>query len=226
MTSTTPPDIAAMGRHLEKIQEEFDIAIATYESWRPAAYDADLRARMGVSYATNTFNIVRGALWRECVLALGRIWDRSRGAIGLTAFRPDLQHSGFMAALMTYRRARSAAPEIEAMMRDDLSKKAICVAAAITKFEKDGTDYALIERLMAQRHAFAHRRRPEADAEGPSLEDAELVEVFNKTAAIISGLWSLVRATAFDPMEAAPIWSNYASHFWAPARGERTSIGS
>ena len=38
------------------------MAIAFHEVWKPAAYDTDLHARMGVSYATQAFNITRTAL--------------------------------------------------------------------------------------------------------------------------------------------------------------------
>jgi len=206
-----------MGQRLEQLQQEFDVAIATFESWRPAAYDADLRARMGVSFATNTFNVVRGALWRETVLALGRIWDRAGRSVDLGAFRAQLQQPGFMDALMAYRAKRSAAPYIDAMIREQLSGKAEQVVTAIAHFERGGEGASLMDRLRKARNALAHRALEAVPAEGPKLEDAELVELFERTAKILGDLWSLIRATAYDPMEAAGVWAHYARHFWAAA---------
>jgi AbiU2 len=62
-------------------QEEFDMAVAYHEVWKPAAYDNDLHSRMGQSYASQAFFVTRAALRREMMLALMRIWDKNKQAI-------------------------------------------------------------------------------------------------------------------------------------------------
>lgn len=57
------------------------MAIMFHEVWKPATYDESLHNRMGVSYATNAFHIVRAALRREMLLALMRLWDKRREAV-------------------------------------------------------------------------------------------------------------------------------------------------
>jgi hypothetical protein len=52
------------------------MAVTFHEVWKPAAYNEDLRERMGVSYATNAFYVVRTAVRREMLLALTRLWDK------------------------------------------------------------------------------------------------------------------------------------------------------
>lgn len=221
MKRPKPPNIAAMADQLGKIQEEFDVAIAAHASWRPAAYDADLHSRMGVSYATNTFNIIRGALWRECVLALGRIWDRDQNTIKLTAMRRDLEHPDFMDVLMAHRKTRSVPPEIEAMMRDQLREKAARLAETLASFDQRGSRSSAIEHLRTVRNSLAHRPLSAASIGEVTLDDTQLEEIFNGTAEVISGLWSLLAATAYSPLEANGVWSHYARHFWTHVRGER-----
>jgi hypothetical protein len=45
-------------------QQEFDLAVAFHEVWKPTAYDQDLHGRLGVSYATQAFRVIRTALRR------------------------------------------------------------------------------------------------------------------------------------------------------------------
>jgi hypothetical protein len=42
------------------------------------AYDKDLHSRMGQSYASQAFLVIRMALRRETLLALMRLWDRNK----------------------------------------------------------------------------------------------------------------------------------------------------
>ena len=44
--------IASLREQVNAAQQEFDMAIAFHETWKPAAYDADLHKRMGTSFAT------------------------------------------------------------------------------------------------------------------------------------------------------------------------------
>ncbi len=66
--SNTDPKIISLRESVKASQEEFDMAVMFHETWKPTAYDDDLHRRMGTSYATHTFNVVRVALRREMVL--------------------------------------------------------------------------------------------------------------------------------------------------------------
>ena len=77
------PKIVSLREHVEAPQQEFDMAVAFHETWKPTAYDEDLHKRMGKSYATNAFKVVRLALRREMMLALMRLWDKRRDAVRL-----------------------------------------------------------------------------------------------------------------------------------------------
>jgi hypothetical protein len=54
--------VAALRKEVDAAKQEFHMALSFYETWKPAAYDKDLQKRMGVSFATQTFLVVRLAL--------------------------------------------------------------------------------------------------------------------------------------------------------------------
>ena len=53
-------------------EDEIVMAVMFHETWRPTAYDEGLHNRMGNSFATHSFQIVRLSLRREMLLALMR----------------------------------------------------------------------------------------------------------------------------------------------------------
>jgi hypothetical protein len=53
------PKIVSLRDSVKAAQQEFDLAVAFHETWKPTAYDEGLHKRMGTSYATNAFNVVR-----------------------------------------------------------------------------------------------------------------------------------------------------------------------
>ena len=97
--ATTDPKILALRQKVEAAQQEFDMAVTFHEVWKPAAYDTDLHARMGTSYATQAFLITRTALRREMVLALMRIWDRDPRSVGMQLIIDAIQTNDMMSAL-------------------------------------------------------------------------------------------------------------------------------
>jgi hypothetical protein len=58
--------IASLREKVNAARQEFDMAVTFHEVWKPAAFDEDLHKRMGPSYATNAFFVVREALRRKC----------------------------------------------------------------------------------------------------------------------------------------------------------------
>ena len=73
--------------------EEFHIALAFHEAWKPAAYDQALHERIGWSYAANTFRVIAAALRREMLLALIRLWDSDPRSVRMRAVGESLQNS-------------------------------------------------------------------------------------------------------------------------------------
>ena len=55
----TDSKIVSLRGAVSAAQEEFDLAVTFHELWKPAAFDKGLHDRMGVSYATNAFHVVR-----------------------------------------------------------------------------------------------------------------------------------------------------------------------
>lgn len=70
---TDHPTIVDLRAKLAAAVDEFGTAMACHEVWKPAAYDKELLQRMGKSFATNTFLVIRQVLRRETLLALMRL---------------------------------------------------------------------------------------------------------------------------------------------------------
>ena len=85
------PKITALRAKVTAAREEFDMAVAFHEAWKPAAYDNDLHVRMGASYASNTFLTVRTALRREVLLALMRLWGNDPRVVSMKSIANTLQ---------------------------------------------------------------------------------------------------------------------------------------
>ena len=80
----TNSQITKLKKMVTAAQEEFNMAVTYHEVWKPAAYDKDLHSRMGQSYASQAFLVMRIALRRETVLALMRLWDRNKQAVRMS----------------------------------------------------------------------------------------------------------------------------------------------
>src|SRR5579863_10450398 len=93
------PQIVSLKEHVTAAQQEFDLAVAFHEVWKPMAYDKDLLNRMGTSYATQAFAVVRTALRREMLLAMMRLWDTNKQAIRLTWVRAMIREREVIDAL-------------------------------------------------------------------------------------------------------------------------------
>jgi hypothetical protein len=212
--------IAPLRDSVKAAQQEFDMAVMFHESWKPTVYDDDLHRRIGTSYATHTFNVVRAALRREMVLALMRLWDTPRHALRLEHIARTLRDPTFIDALATN---RTPLPEAKEQMKRELARRAGEVLTLIDKYSKGGSDYAIRHKLQRMRNErLAHRDVTAAAATGPSVTDEEIESFYRDNSEIVRLLLSTVNAHAYDPAEAAEVFRQYATHFWAGARGERT----
>jgi hypothetical protein len=220
---TTDSKIVALREKVTAAQQEFDMAVTFHEMWKPAAYDADLHARMGTSYATQAFLITRTALRREMVLALMRIWDRDARAVGMQLIVDAIRTNDMMDALTKDRVANLGIADVEAAIRTDLDKKASDAIALVTKYGKGGSHAPNLERLRNLRNTrLAHRQATPTAAAGADPTDHEIEEFYQDNSKLIRVLLSLVNAHAYDPEDTAKVFRHYAGQFWA-ARARRAN---
>src|SRR5690349_4572696 len=92
--------IRTLRRQVKAADEEFHIALAFHEAWKPAAYDKALHDRIGVSYAANTFRVIAAGLRREMLLALIRLWDDDLRAVRMKSVGETLQDPQIVDALV------------------------------------------------------------------------------------------------------------------------------
>lgn len=167
------PKIADLRAELKAAQQEFDMAVTFHEVWKPAAYDDDLHRRMGVSYATHAFRVVRLALRREMLLALMRLWDKPAGSVRMDLIAPTLRNKDVINALAAERAARIGLPGAEVQMRKELGERACAAVALISKYSHG----AVRDNLKALRDERLAHRQIEAAATGPNATDGEIYRV-------------------------------------------------
>jgi hypothetical protein len=216
----TDPKIVSLRESVKAAQQEFDMAVMFHETWKPTAYDDDLHRRMGSSYATHTFNVVRVALRREMVLALMRLWDTPRHTLRLEHIARTLRDSNVIDALATN---RTPFPEAKDQMKRDIARRTGEAIALIDKYSKGGSDHAIRHKLQRMRNErLAHRDVTASVATGPNATDEEIEAFYRDNSEIVRRLLSSVNALAYNPAEAGDVFRQYATQFWAGARGERT----
>ncbi|WP_247392538.1 hypothetical protein [Ralstonia pseudosolanacearum] len=210
-------------------QDEIILAVMLHETWKPTAYDDSLHRRMGHSYATHTFQIVRSALRREMLLTLARLWDTNPKALRMTKVEDMLRDKTFFDSLVAQRAARlSSRFDVTQVMRETLEPKRDQVLGLIRKYLVGGEEAPVLQKVRALRHQrLAHRQvnadRLETDPEDVGVTDKEIEAFYVDTIEIVTLLLSLVLATAFDiGAEATSVYQNHARFFWAAVRGERT----
>lgn len=203
-------------------QDEIVMAVMFHETWKPTVYDEDLLNRMGDSFATHSFQIVRLSLRREMLLALMRLWDRDPRAIRMTAIAEKLRDKKFFNTLVTRRAAHTGLSET--MMREALEPRRAAIVKLVKKYSEGGIGHAVFEKLRLLRHeCLAHRQAIPTSVTGTNTTDQEIESFYEDNLELVRLLLSLVLATAFDlATEAASVYRHHAKFFWASARGERT----
>jgi len=214
-------DFAALKSRTRLALNEFDYVVAVYETWKVAAHDDALHDRMGNSFATNTLNILLPSLWRDALLSLSRIWDKSGPAVNISSLLPILRRGDFVTALVDH-----CHPDLDSFLRahclcqwKDTAAKAVRLLA---RYERDGDRFHLLDDLRTIRHErLAHRAFSPSRPDLPAF-DAEKFEIaYKETAELISLLMSLLNQTVVDPLEVASQRAQCAEFFWAPVCGER-----
>jgi hypothetical protein len=220
-------EMERMKEAVKATQEEIDMAVIFHETWKPTAYDEDLHKRMGHSFATHSFQVVRLSLRREMLLALMRLWDTNKQALRVTAIADKLRDKEFFDAIVAKRAADMGLPsaDLTDAVRQTLQPKRDAVVRLVRKYSEGGAGYAVFEKLKALRHErLAHRQIAETHASTTTADatDEEIESFYEDNLELIRLLLSLVLATVCDPKDVAGVYHFYAKFFWANARGEQT----
>ncbi len=206
-------------------EDEAATAVMLHETWKPTAYDEDLFERMGESFATHSFQIIRSALRREMLLALMRLWDSNKQAIRMTNIRDKLQKKDIFNALVSERAANTglSASGIVNFLEVELDEKRKEVINLIQKYLEGGSEHAILKEVRTLRHEhLAHRQITPTKASFADTTDKDIESFYEDTLEIVRLLLSLVLAKAFDLSDAANVYRHHAKFFWINARGERT----
>jgi hypothetical protein len=220
----TITDLQAM---VTAARQEFDLAVVFHEVWKPTTCDQDLHGRLGVSYATQAFRVIRTALRREMLLALIRLWDNDRRAraVGMEHIVKALRKNEIINAL-ALDRIRLKSPEDFDAVRDDLGKKAEEAILLVDKYTSGGAGHAAYTKLRDLRNErLAHRQVvTKVRATGATATDEEIEEFYKDNLKLVHILLGIFNAMAYDPEDAAKVFSFYASHFWGAFQktGNRT----
>lgn len=203
-------------------EDEIVMAAMFHETWRPAAYDKDLHKRMGHSFATHSFQIVRLSLRRELLMALMRLWDTNREAIPMTQIAQKLSNRDFFDALVNDRAdgLGLSSPSLKQTLRDSLDETRKEVLDLVHKYSKGGPSYPVFKRLQVLRHTrLAHRQREQENITQVDTDGQDVQSFYDDNLQLVKLLLSLVLARAFDLTQAAGVYSHHAKYFWAGVRG-------
>jgi AbiU2 len=213
------PEIVSLRTKVTAARQEFEMALTLHEVWKPAAYDEHLHKRMGVSYATNAFHVVRVALRREMLLALMRLWDTPRrGGASMDSIANNLRDTRILNALAADRVGGS---EAEEQMRLSMRQCVDNAIALIGKYSEGGSHFAVFERLLTLRDKrLAHRDIRATAVVGADVTDEEIESFYQDNSIIVQLLLSFVGAAGYDPKEAEGVYGYYATLFWAAVRSE------
>jgi hypothetical protein len=210
----TITDLQAM---VTAAQQEFDLAVVFHEVWKPTTCDQDLHGRLGVSYATQAFRVIRTALRREMLLALIRLWDNDRQTVGMqqiaNALRKDKKE---IINALASDRIHLMSPEDFDAVRDDLGKRADEAILLVDKYTSGGAGHAVYTKILDLRNErLAHRRVvTKVRATGATATDEEIEEFYKDNLKLVHILLGIFNAMAYDPEDAAKVFGFYASHFW------------
>lgn len=222
------PEFEQMKEAVIAAEDEIVMAVMFHETWKPTAYDKDLHSRMGNSFATHSFMIVRLSLRREMLLALMRLWDthkdNDKRPIRITAIAEKLRDKKFFDNVVA-RRAASlglSSSGVVDSVRESLEPKRNAIVKLARKYSECGAGYHVLEKLRKLRHErLAHRQTTPTIATADA-SDKEIETFYEDNLELIRLLLSLVLGKAFDLKEATNVYRHHAGFFWASARGERT----
>ena len=238
--------IRALRTKVDAATDELDIAAAVHETWKVAARDRALHARIGTSRVAVAFYIIRGALRRDVILALMRLWDKDRRAVSMKSIANslcdtrvvdalaadceshwDIRHHGPLEEMSEEGRAALQNHE-SAFAREQstaLRARVVEVIDIVASYSRGGSHcstFAKLEELRNER--LAHRqvisaRRAQATGADPSYREVE--SFYQDMVKLIRLLRSVVLNSDYDPEQGARIHRRNAALFWAGICGEK-----
>ncbi len=218
-------EVEIVRRAVSAAEDELVTALRFYEAWLPAATDVALMDRLGSSYATQTFEVIRFSLQRELLLAIMRFWDKDPRAIRLTDIREKLRNKDFVSRLLDDRTLRLAmrSKGVRDRLEEDLVPKFAEIVRRIGRYLQGGDLHENLEKMRAVRHErLAHRQVVESASGTPSLTKAVIEKIFFDTIEIVQLLMSAINGKTFAAKDAGSIFRHNAKYFWMAVRGERT----
>jgi len=96
----TADRVTQLRGRVQGVDRAFDYVVRTCEAWKLAANDASVHERLGRSYATNTFLVIRQALRRELAMGIARLWDSNRRTDNLFSIANTLEDQRVLTALV------------------------------------------------------------------------------------------------------------------------------
>jgi hypothetical protein len=224
-----PADLPTLKDRVRAAQEELDMAVLFHEAWKPAAYDEDLHRRLGQSYATHAFRVVRLALRREMLMALMRIWDYTDESVRIGSVIDGIRNPHIINALAAERlsglskQSNLSMLGFESQIHDAVRSGA---SKAINLFEQycpGGSRRTVLEDLRRLRHErLAHRQVTPSRANGPEATDEQIETFYQDTRELVGKLLSVLLGVAHDFAETANVYRRPSALFWAGVRGEQT----
>jgi len=195
-------------------QREFDMAVIFHSTWKPAAFDESLHKKMSFCFAGHAFLAIRTALRREMLLALMRLWDKSKGTVSMEKLAQSLQDARTIERLIDVR-TNPTTPEY---YRDDLRQQFSLwvteIVSIVGKYRCGGSHHKTFKWIQTLRHeSLAHTRIGQIKPE-PAIAAEEIEGFYRDNAKLIQALLHLVCATAYDPIETAHVYEHHALDFW------------
>lgn len=210
---------------VQAAEDEALTAVMFHETWRPTAYDGELHERMGTSYSTQSFQIIRWALRREMMLSLMRLWDTPKGSLRVTEIARQLKDERFFTAFFEHRvrSQRFTSVGSRGALLESMNDKRSLVLGLVDKYSEGGVSHAVLEKIRTLRNErLAHRQVKPATTPRSDVTDDEFDSFYIDNLELVRLLLTLVLARAFDLSEAADVYRHHAKYFWINARGERT----
>ena len=249
--TTDSPEIISLRKKVQAATDEFNIAIALYQNWDICIVSENLHARLGRSYATGAFLVIRQALRREILLSLTRMWDTNPQSLSMVSIATLLKDPRVIDALAkkcANQWERSDTPSLDMMPEDQKglvarlskeSEKEFGQARAellrdnarraielIVDFDKGGKRSKTIEYLRTLRDQhLAHRQiNPRnLDAKAHEEGNSEVEQIYFDSFALIRLINAVACGVDYNPDETAAMHLRHATFFWRGVLGERTA---
>lgn len=217
--------IEKLKRQLKAACDEFRQAVAFHETWKPAVFDQAVAGRVGVSFASHSFHVIKMALRREMLMSLLRIWDSERRGPRLSRIGNTLKDSAVSKEIVR-RNVASRAYHYSSVTPESACETAAlevrCLADEIASYV-DGPNQATLSYLTEVRHrVFAHRDLDQTIARPPDVDEKSIEDFYQVTARLLRELVLIIDLKDYHPDGEAYTYGKAAELFWAGVRGEST----